>query len=199
MHARRARLSNRLNSRAQVLWPIGAGATLITGVMMGAFWLRNDRPIQRMHGWVQRIQRSGLSSDTVTLAWLVRLGLAFGTTSIPAESLKIRQLRQGALATWGAMLASYDHEQQQIGLGALCALLEGDAALSAFWEEASWFDALVQALPPLVHESSGSLDHPEILYDALDLGTAVVSAGYLAHPACPMGPHRPDPWDPALW
>ena len=40
------------------LWPIGVGATLVGGVLLGAFWLRNDRAIQRMHGWVQRIQKN---------------------------------------------------------------------------------------------------------------------------------------------
>ena len=148
---------------------------MISGVLLGAFWLRNDKAILRMHGWVDRLQRSGMTSENVTLLWLARLGLAFGVTSVPAESVKLRQLRQGALSTWGSMLEAYDPEHQQIALGALCALLEGDAALAAFWEQAEWFDALVHSLPPLVHETSESLTHPDILFDALDVGNAVVS------------------------
>lgn len=170
-----SRASSSTAAEQEVLWPIGAGAALICGAVVGAFALRNDRAIQRMHGWVQRIQRSGITSDSVTLPWLARLGLAFGLTSLPAESLKLRQLRQGALPTWGAMLAAHDTEQQQIALGALCALLESDAALIEFWKEAGWFDALVQALPRLVHEASDALQQSEILYDALDLSNAIVS------------------------
>ena len=190
-----ARFSSSSSSSAgaadpEVLWPIGVGATCISAVLLGAFWLRNDKPIVRMHGWVQRIQRAGMTSENVTLGWLIRLGLAFGMTSVPVESLKVRQLRHGALATWSALLSSYDYEQQQIALGALCAVLEGDSALAAFWEEAGWFDSLVQSLPPLVHESSASLSQPEILYDALDLSTAIVSHPIFLHT------HAGDVW---LW
>ena len=35
--------------------------------------------------------------------------------------------------------------------------------------------------PPLVHESSAALEQPEILYDALDLSTAVVSHPMFLH------------------
>lgn len=128
-----------------------------------------------MHGWVQKVQHAGITSENVTLAWLARVGLAFGVANVPVASLKVRQLKQGGLSTWGELLASYDYEQQQIALGALCALLEGEAALEAFHDEAGWFDALVGALPPLVHESSSSLAEPGILYDTLDLGNVVVS------------------------
>lgn len=162
-------------AESEVLWPIGVGATLFSGVLLGAFWLRNDNSIQRMHGWVQRLQRSGMTSDNVTVGWLARLGLAFAVTAIPAESLKVRQLRQGGLSTWGAMLEAYDHEQQQIALGALCALLDGDAALAAFWEQSEWFDDLVHSLVPLVNDQSDALTIPEILFDALDVGNAIVS------------------------
>ena len=168
-------------SSEEVLWPIAAGATLIGSLCLFGFWLRNDKPILRMLGWVQRVQKSGVTSGDVTLGWLLRVGIAFGVTNLPVESLKVRQLKHGALKVWGAMLSTYDHEQQQIALGALCALLEGDAAREAFHQEATWFDALVQALPPLVHESSAALEQPEILYDALDLSTAVVSHPMFLH------------------
>ena len=34
---------------------LGVGGVLCGGIMLGAFWLRNDRPIIRMRGWVQNI------------------------------------------------------------------------------------------------------------------------------------------------
>ena len=64
---------------------------------------------------------------------------------------------------------------------ALCSLLESDAALSSFRQETGWYDALVQALPPLVHESSIALEQPDLLFDALSLCCAVVSHPIFVH------------------
>ena len=118
-------------------------------LLLTALALSGDATLRRMLGWVERVQRAGLTAETVTLGWLLRLALAFGATQLPAESLRLRQLHLGALATcarcsgplrrdhacvpsrsplfshalarWGGMLGSYDSdfEQQQIALGPL--------------------------------------------------------------------------------
>lgn len=170
-----------LPSEAEVLWPIAGGAVLISGICLGSLWLRNDRPIQRMHGWLERVQRGGMTAENISLPWLLRVALAFCLTQLPADSLKIRQLRLGALPAWGGLLRSYDFEQQQIALGALCALLDNDAAYAAFVDESGWYEQLTQALPPLLHESSGSMAQPEIMYDTLSLGCMVAAHPMFMH------------------
>jgi hypothetical protein len=173
----------------EVLWPIAGGATLISGILLGSLWLRNDGAVARTHGWLQRVTKSGTTAENVTVPWLLRVALAFGVSQLPVDSLRLRQLQLGALSTWGAMLGSYDYEQQQLALAALCALLESDAALRAFRQESGWYDAVAQALPPLVHESSIALSAPDLLVDALSLSCACVSH--------PMFLHTPtDAW---LW
>ena len=54
------------------------------------------------------------------------------------------------------------------------------APLRAFHEQTAWYTQLTEALPPLLHPSSGSLSDPEILHDILWLGSALVT-----HPAYP--------------
>lgn len=72
---------------------------------------------------------------------------------------------------------------------ALCSLLESDAALGTFRQDANSYDAIAQALPPLVHESSIALSAPDLLIDSLSLCCAAVSH--------PMFLHTPaDAW---LW
>ena len=87
------------------------------------------------------------------------------------------------------VIADLALDQQQIALGALTALLDGDAPLRAFHEQAAWYTQLTEALPPLLHPSSGSLSDPEILLDFLWLGSALVT-----HPAYVNAPE--DAW---LW
>eukprot|EP00325_Prymnesiales_sp_UTEX-LB-985_P032857 CAMPEP_0174738534 /NCGR_PEP_ID=MMETSP1094-20130205/70130_1 /TAXON_ID=156173 /ORGANISM="Chrysochromulina brevifilum, Strain UTEX LB 985" /LENGTH=141 /DNA_ID=CAMNT_0015941967 /DNA_START=1 /DNA_END=422 /DNA_ORIENTATION=+ len=89
------------------------------------------------------------------------------------------------------MLGSFDldYEQQQIALGALCALLEPDDAVELFKQETSWYDVLVRSLPALVHESARSLSVLDILFDALNLSTILAT-----HPMFVHSPH--DEW---LW
>lgn len=167
----------------EVLWPIAGGAVVIGGILLGSFWLRNDKPVHRMHGWVKHVQKSGMTSDTVTFGWLLRIAVAFGLSQLPVESLRLRQLHQGALPVWCGMVGSYDSEQQQIALAALCALLETESALEAFRQQAGWYEAMMQALPPLVHETSQSMSQPEILYDTLCLSGAMTT-----HPSKPGRP-----------
>lgn len=68
------------------------------------------------------------------------------STSVPIPALAVEQ-------AFGA-----DFEQQQIALSALTALLGSERALEVFREQTSHYEALVQALPPLVHESSNALE-----------------------------------------
>lgn len=174
-----------------MLWPIYAGAGLVTAILVGGAALKSDRPIRRLHAWIEHIRRAGMTSEHVTLPWLVRVALAFGLTQLPADSLRHRQLSLGALHAWGGLLGSFDadYEQQAIALGALCALLEAEASADAFRQQTGWYDSLVGALPSLVHESSTSLSVPEILCDTLSLCCTVASH--------PMYPHTPnDSW---LW
>ena len=117
---------------------------MVGGILIGSLWFRTDAPLHRAHGWVQHSQRAGMNSDNISMAWLVRVALAFGVTQLPVESVRQRQLRLGALPTWGAMLSSYDYEQQQIALAALCHLLDSNAAISAFQQEAGWYETMVQ-------------------------------------------------------
>ena len=107
-------------AEAEVLWPIAGGATVIGGILLGSFWLRNDSAIIRTHGWLQHVTKSGMTADSVSMPWLLRVAFAFGVSQLPVDTLRVRQLGQGALHTWGAMLGSYDYEQQQLALGALC-------------------------------------------------------------------------------
>ena len=175
---------------AEVLWPIGAGAVLVTGVLLGGIALRSDRPIRRLHSWVDAAGRHA-SADQLTFSWILRVAIAFGLTQLPADSLRQRQVHLGALTAWGGLLGSFenDYEQQAIALAALCALLDSEASVDAFRRETSWYDALVGALPALVHESSQALEMPEILVDTLSLCCTAASH--------PMFTHTPnDAW---LW
>ena len=175
---------------AEVLWPIGAGAVLVTGVLLGGIALRSDRPIRRLHSWVDAAGRHA-SADQLTFSWILRVAIAFGLTQLPADSLRQRQVSLGALTAWGGLLGSFenDYEQQAIALAALCALLDSEASVDAFRRETSWYDALVGALPALVHESSQALEMPEILVDTLSLCCTAASH--------PMFTHTPnDAW---LW
>lgn len=173
------RLSSNVTSdiEEEVLWPIGAAAILVTGVLLGATALSSDRPVRRLHSWVEQMRRSGMTSETVTVPWLIRFATAFGLTQIPAESLRQRQLGMGALRAWGGLLGSFnaDYEQQAIALGALCALLESDGTAHAFRQETGCYDTIVDALPALVRESSQALRVPEILTDTLNLGCVTAS------------------------
>ena len=120
---------------------------------------------------------------------LLRVAVAFGVSQLPVDTLRLRQLKLGGLNAWGGLLGSYDYEQQQIGLAALNALLESEAALQSFREEVGLYEAMVQALPSIVHESSDALTQPDILLDTLNLSGAVA-----LHP---MFLHSPsDSW---LW
>ena len=46
------------------------------------------------------------------------------------EETKLKLLAAGGLQGWGALLGCFELDQQQIALGALTALLDGDAPLS---------------------------------------------------------------------
>ena len=168
---------------AEVIWPIAGGAVLITSVLLGALALRSDSSLRRMNSWVEHVHKAGMKSDTVTLSWLLRVAIAFGTTQLPVQSLRQRGLRLGGLSAWSGMLGSFDldYEQQQIALGALCALLESDEAIEMFTQETSWYDMLVRALPALVHESSESLSVPDILFDTLHLSCVIVYHPMFSH------------------
>lgn len=128
-HGGASSFTNGAAAEPEVLWPIVGGATIIGGILLGSFWLRNDGAVARTHGWLQRVTKSGMTTETVSAPWLLRVALAFGITQLPVDSLRVRQLQNGALSTWGAMLGSYDYEQQQLALGTLADTASSPLAL----------------------------------------------------------------------
>ena len=166
------------------------------GILVGSMWLSSDSSIRRVHGWVSVLAKVGMASESVTLPWIVRMGISFALTQLPVETLRQRQLRLNAISTWSALLRSRDYEQQQVALAALCALLDTGQSAAAFREQAGWYDSLLQALPSLLQEepllfspSPTALADPEIVYDALCLANVVASHPMFLH----------SPTDAHLW
>ena len=87
-----------------MLWPIVGGAVMVTGVLCGCALLRSDGQLRRAQGWLESGTRSGMTAETASTGWLIRFGLAFGLTQLPAETLRLRQLSLGALNSWAAIL-----------------------------------------------------------------------------------------------
>ena len=61
--------SSSFSAEQQVLWPVAAGAACIGGVFIGSLWLRQDSSINRVHGWLRKITKAGMTADTVTTPW----------------------------------------------------------------------------------------------------------------------------------
>ena len=68
----------------EVLWPIVGGAVVVTGVLCGCALLRSDGQLRRAQGWLESGTRSGMTAETASTGWLIRFGLAFGLTQLPA-------------------------------------------------------------------------------------------------------------------
>lgn len=169
-------------------WPIIAGGVLGVGLLLSGLALKRQAWLQKVQSRVDIVPSGGMIAD-VSVRQLVGLTMAFALTQLPVEETKLKLLAAGGLQGWGALLGCFELDQQQIALGALTALLDGDAPLRAFHEQAAWYTQLTEALPPLLHPSPGSLSDPEILLDILWLGSALVT-----HPAYVQSPE--DAW---LW
>ena len=170
-------------------WPILTGAALAVGLLLSGLAMKRQRLLARMQSTVHGVPMGGQVAD-VSVRQLMGLTLAFTLTQLPIEDVKLKLLAADGLRGWGALLACFEVDQQQIALSALRALLEGEAPLRAFHAQASWYDQLCEALPPLLHGSSRSLADPEVLLDAMWLGTALVTHPDFQHTA------RGDAW---LW
>lgn len=162
------------------LWPLYAASGVAAGGLLAAVIFRRERTLRAVNeSVVSASSTAALSSQGMPpLRTLLGVVVAFTLTQLPVDELKVKLLRLGALSHWGALLSLFDLDQQQVALGALVALLEGDDALQAFHENAAWYDGLVGALQPLLHATSGSLADSEILVEVLRLGAAAAS-----HPA----------------
>ena len=169
-------------------WPILAGGALAVGLLLSGVALRRKALLRRLQSGVDIVPAGGLIAD-VSVRQLVGLTMAFALTQLPVEDTKLKLLHAGGLQGWGALLGCFELDQQQIALGALTALLDGEGPLRAFHEQTQWYMQLTETLPPLLHASSASLSDPEILLDTMWLGTALVT-----HPAYV---HTPD--DAWLW
>ena len=185
---RRSSSSARPPEEDLVDWPILAGGALAVGLLLSGMAIKRRGFLARVQSNLN-IGAGNLISD-VSVRQLIGLTMAFTITQLPVEDVKVKLLAAGGLQGWGALLGCFELDQQQIALSALTALLEGDAPLKAFHAQSSWYDQLAQALPPLLHDGSGSLSDPEILLDALWLSTALVTHPiYLHSPGdAPAGP-----------
>ena len=169
-------------------WPIIAGGVLGVGLLLSGLALKRQAWLQKVQSRVDIVPSGGMIAD-VSVRQLIGLTMAFALTQLPVEETKLKLLAAGGLQGWGALLGCFELDQQQIALGALTALLDGDAPLRAFHEQTAWYTQLTEVLPPLLHPSPGSLSDPEILLDILWLGSALVT-----HPAYVQSPE--DAW---LW
>ena len=102
-----------------------------------------------MQSRVDIVPSGGTIAD-VSVRQLVGLTMAFALTQLPVEETKLKLLAAGGLQGWAALLGCFELDQQQIALGALTALLDGDAPLRAFHEQPGWYTQLTEALPPLL-------------------------------------------------
>ena len=145
-------------------WPIIAGGALGVGLLLSGLALKRQAWLQKVQSRVDIVPSGGTIAD-VSVRQLIGLTMAFALTQLPVEETKLKLLAAGGLQGWAALLGCFELDQQQIALGALTALLDGDAPLRAFHEQPGWYTQLTEALPPLLHPSAGSLGEPEILID----------------------------------
>ena len=160
-------------------WPIIAGGALGVGLLLSGLalkrqaWLqkvqsRNPNPSpnpsrnpspspspspcpnpNQVQSRVDIVPSGGTIAD-VSVRQLIGLTMAFALTQLPVEETKLKLLAAGGLQGWAALLGCFELDQQQIALGALTALLDGDAPLRAFHEQPGWYTQLTEALPPLL-------------------------------------------------
>ena len=170
-----------------VLWPFAAGVAGVGGILLGSLWCSRDSTVESAVSWISTLSGAyakGQTSEEMAPGDLLRVGVAFVVSSLPAESLAARVVEAGGLRAWGELLNTYDVEQQSLAIGAACTLLQSESALEAFQRDANLFDALLQVLPPLLHEGSGPrarLETGEVLLDALTLGCAMSTHPMFEH------------------
>mmetsp|Transcript_57637 Transcript_57637/g.95288 ORF Transcript_57637/g.95288 Transcript_57637/m.95288 type:complete len:504 (+) Transcript_57637:42-1553(+) len=168
-----------------VMWPLYAGGVLAFGVMTAGIFAKRDRLLARAQAYVDAGPTvGGLTSETASFQQIGGLMLAFSLTQVPVEELKLKMLACGALEHWTKLVGCFDLDMQQIALGALTALLEGEATLRMFRKQSSWYEALEQAMPSLLHsspEGMSPLSDPEILRDTLKLGCILATHPLYAH------------------
>lgn len=171
-------------------WPLYAGGALAVGVLGAGLLFQRESVLRRVHGCIEPVNMlSPVDADGMSTRSLFGLVLAFSLTQLPVDELKLKLLAVGALQRWGELAASYDIEVQQIALGALTALLDGEVSATAFRENPLHYRQLVAMLPPLLHSSSPLLFNADVHRDVLRLGSMLT-----AHPSCALS--HDDVW---LW
>ena len=164
-----------------VYWPLYLGGALMATSMLSALIFRREGTLRRLTNHVSSAHASSIAADNISMRNLVGVVLAFGVTQLPVEETRMKLLKVGALGAWSSVLGLFDPDQQQIALGALVTLLEGDECLRIFRSESGWYEEVVHALPPLLHESEGFLQDPEILLEVLRLACTLVTHPIFLH------------------
>ena len=113
------------------MWPAYAGGAIVFGALAGGMLLRRESVLSRIQSNVEPANAFGVAGQGSSTGQFVGLMAAFLLTQVPVEEVKLRLLKEDALKRWGAIVGCFDLDLQQVALGALRSLLDGDAAVRA--------------------------------------------------------------------